>query len=172
MGLSLALLLPGFNALPKAGEPSCNTDMNEPEQPKKGWGWMSWAVVAGVILMFAILVPALFNSVLNVIYQMRQMHSCKSVTTSLRIFANDFKGHYPDSLVRYSGTANKAFKGLVAEGYADDERIFGGEISPFYADGRIGLGPDFAGAVGPSENHWMMLGGLTVHDNSQHPLIY
>lgn len=146
--------------------------MNEPEKPRKGWGCLQWGVVIVVFFIFSSLAVPLYNMLLFTAYQERQAHSGRRIILSLKVFAQDWKGRYPDSFIDQATTANKVFRRLIHEEILADDFIFGGEISPYHADGKIGSAPDYAKAVEPGENHWMMLGGQSLHHPPDHPLIY
>jgi hypothetical protein len=146
--------------------------MNEPERSKKGWRRLQWGVIVFLALVGALMWQPLCNEVLNTTYQQRQARKGQSILFALRVFANDNSSRYPDSFGAYHGSANKAFRGLLSQGVVEDERIFGGEISPFYGDRDHGQAPNFEKAVGPGENHWMMLGALSSHSHPTQPLIF
>ncbi len=145
--------------------------MNEPEKPRKGWGWTQWLCVLLVIGLTPLLVQVIFNGVMDLAYRGRQAQNGKKIIFAFKIFANDNGSTFPDVRAKRT-TANQVFRDLIAYEIVEDEQLFSGELSPYVADGIIGEAPDFKEAVQPGENHWAVLGGLTTHDQSNHPAIY
>ena len=146
--------------------------MNEPEKPKKGWGWLQWGVVIMVLFMIGAFAVPLYNWFLLSAYQGRQARQGREIILCLKVFAQDWKSRYPDSFQDDSTSANKVFRRLIHEEILADDTVFGGQISPYWADGKIGTAPAYDQAVEPGENHWMMLGGQSLHHAPEHPLIY
>jgi hypothetical protein len=86
----------------------------------------------------------------------------REITISVRIWANDNLEKYPDSKLGEKATANMAFRELFKSDILHDECIFGGERSRFIPDRVIGSAPDYAKALEPGENHWMLVAGLST----------
>ncbi len=147
--------------------------MNEPEKLKRRWGKLQWGVVLSIALLLVfVMVPVIYNVVIDRAYRARQARNGKSIILSLKVFAQDCGSRYPDGFQNRHVTANSVFRTLIHDEIVGDERVFDGLISPYFGDGRIGSSPDFLQAVEPGENHWMMLGEMTTMDESQHPLIF
>lgn len=145
--------------------------MNEPEKPKKGWGWMSWAVVALVSGLVALLVPVIHNMVVDLAFRNALSTKGREVIRTFKSFASDYGSRYPDRLGNPT-SSNQVFRNLILDEYVASENIFGGVNSPYVEDGIIGEAPDFKEAVLSGENHWVVLGGLGTFIHPSHPLIY
>ncbi|TLD72679.1 type II secretion system protein [Phragmitibacter flavus] len=86
----------------------------------------------------------------------KSINNCRQILLALQIYAADHDGRYPTG-----ETANVAFRELFKNEILETEWIFGGRISPYQDDGRIGESPDFKHALEPGENHWAMTQGLS-----------
>lgn len=105
----------------------------------------------------------------------KQTHACltaRGIVMCVRIWANDHSGKYPDSILDENATANMAFRELFKSDIILDERIFRGERSPFIPDGEIGSSPEYAKALEPGENHWMLVAGLSNASPGRTPLFF
>jgi hypothetical protein len=100
------------------------------------------------------------------------INNAKHVLLYLKSYAADHDSKYPDALLPNAQTSNDAFRQMFKEGIVDDEKVFGGFLSPFRPDGKIGRAPDFAEAVKAGENHWAMTKGITEADPDKTPLIF
>ncbi len=96
----------------------------------------------------------------------------REITVSVRIWASDHSDKHPDSILGEKATANMAFREFFKSEILHDERIFGGERSPFIPDGEIGSAPDYAKALEPGENHWMLVAGLSPKSPGRTPLFF
>lgn len=90
----------------------------------------------------------------------------------VKAWAEDHSGKYPDSIVGEKATSNMAFRELFKSDVVQDERAFRCLRSPFVPDGEIGSAPDFAKALEPGENHWMLVAGLSNESPGRTPLIF
>jgi hypothetical protein len=125
----------------------------------EGSQWVRAAcVVVGVmgLILLGMSVVAYRNVIAHKAPQMRATNNLRQIIMGLKVYAADHNGEYPTGR-----TANEAFRQLVQSDIVQDERLFGCPFSPFVPDGEIGEAPDFAKAVGPGENHWMLVDGLT-----------
>lgn len=147
---------------------------NEPEKPKRGWGWLQ----LGVVLVVLSLIACYFISSSQVIsVQAWQTQGCmkaRQITGMLLTYASDHDGHYPDFGKDPSKlTSNEVFRDLVrvlaADGLTVDETTFSCPQSAFVGDKNLGQAPDFKEALRPGENHWMMIAGL--RNDSRSPLL-
>lgn len=145
--------------------------MNEPEKPKKGWGWMQWLCMLLVVCLTPLMASVIHDSVIDLAYRGRQAQSGKDIIFAFKVFANDNGSTFPDVRAKLT-TSNQAFRELIKHEYVETENLFGGYISPYVSDGFIGGAPEFEKAVQPGESHWVVLGGLTTHTQNAHPVIY
>lgn len=97
---------------------------------------------------------------------------CKQITISLRLYASDHDGKYPDSIAPNVHSSNDAFRLLFKEGILETEKIFGCPNSPYKPDCNIGAPPDFLEAVKSGENHWAMTKGLSDAMDGSIPLVF
>lgn len=123
-----------------------------------------------VAVLLSALVPT-FNSVAPKANQTVTAGNCRRIITALRLYAQDHKGKYPDADASEPMTSNDAFRVLFREGYVDDERCFGANVSRFVPDNVIGSKPSFPKALEAGENHWAMTKGLTHSSNALTPLV-
>jgi hypothetical protein len=100
------------------------------------------------------------------------INNCRQIVTSLKIYASDNSGSYPDVSNREFLSSNEVFHELFTSGVLTTESIFGSPESSFRPDSNIGEKPDFIEAVKPSENHWAMTKGLSDSSPSSLPLIF
>ncbi len=149
--------------------------MNEPEKPKKGWGWLQWGVVILVLLFSILLTFDMVSPMSDQISKANQTSSsnnCRQIIMAMKIWAQEHNGAYPDSGIGDGASANGVFRKLVQEEIILDERIFGGKQSPFQPDGYIGQAPEFLEAVAAGENHWMMIAGQNIKSGGTRPLVF
>ncbi len=104
--------------------------------------------------------------------QMKAASNARVIIGTLRHYAVDHNGHYPDSDHPEITSSNEAFRYVFTGGYTLDERIFGCPASRFVPDGNVGTSPDFKQALQPGENHWAMTAGLTVNSPAKAPVIF
>ncbi len=105
----------------------------------------------------------------------KQSSACstaRGIVMCVKAWAQDHSGKYPDSILGEKATSNMAFRELIKSDHLLDERIFLGERSPFIPDGEIGSAPDFAKALEPGENHWMLVAGLSNASPDRTPLFF
>lgn len=86
---------------------------------------------------------------------------------AMKAYAADNAGKYPTGR-----TANEAFRELIRADILQDERVFGCTFSRYVPDNDVGEAPDFAKAVGPGENHWMLVDGLTDSSLAWSPVVF
>ncbi len=141
--------------------------MNEPEKPKKGWGWLQWGVAVAVMLLMASLYVPTFARISPMANQSTTSNNCRQIIMALKIYAEENNGVIPDG-----ETANLVFRKLIQKEVVQDERIFGGKVSPFVPDDNIGIAPNFEEAVSPGENHWMIVVGLKPGNAATIPFVY
>ncbi|WP_146850603.1 hypothetical protein [Brevifollis gellanilyticus] len=92
--------------------------------------------------------------------QTSAINNCLQIIMAMKIWAADEKGVFPDAKLPATATVNDVFRTLIRDEIIHDERIFGARLTPFKPDGQIGAAPNFAQALQPGENHWMMMAGL------------
>lgn len=104
--------------------------------------------------------------------QMKQTEHGRQLYHALIGWAVDHEGFLPDHGLGNEATANQAFRRLLQDGLLHDETVFGGIRSPYTGDKKIGAAPDFAEAAGAGENHWMLVGGLTLKAPGTTPFFF
>ncbi len=145
--------------------------MNEPEKPKKGWGWLQWGFIMVVSLIGVGVAIPTFHGTAVQSRQTSASNNCRQIIMALRLYAEEHKGAFPDEVVPGITTANGAFRELIREQIIEDERIFSAIASPFIADGNIGQHPSYLEAVSAGENHWMMIAKLRSSDPGHYPFL-
>jgi len=134
--------------------------------------WSRWSLgIVIIVILVGILIVFLAIPTQDVISdksnQMKATSNCRQIIMAMKAYAADHNGKYPTGR-----TANEVFRELVRADILQDERIFGSPLSRFVPDKDVGLAPDFAKAVGPGENHWMMLGGLRDDSLAIAPVVF
>jgi hypothetical protein len=99
----------------------------------------------------------------------RSISNCRQIILSIRLYASDEGGAYPDSKLPGATDSNTVFRQLIIAGSLEDEKIFG---SPGGPDGNVGEMPDYAEAILPGENHWAMTKGLNDSSPGSIPLVF
>jgi hypothetical protein len=103
----------------------------------------------------------------------KSIANCRQIILSIRLYAADEGGIYPDARVPGAKDSNTVFRQLIVAGSLEDEKIFGAPpCSPFVPDGVIGSAPDYAQAVERNENHWAVTTGLNDSSPRSIPLVY
>jgi hypothetical protein len=102
----------------------------------------------------------------------QSISNSRQIVLSIRLYAEDHDGAYPDSAVPLATDSNTAFRQLIITGAVEDEKMFGCGASRFMPDGDIGSAPDYSRALQPGENHWAMTKGLNVNSPGEIPLVY
>lgn len=144
---------------------------NEPEKPKKGWGCLQWGVVVGVCFFVGIIWPT-FLAIQTRSHQVKASSNARQIIGLMMSYASDYEGHYPDHGKEPSKlTANAALRSLVQEELIHDETIFGSQESRFKPDGNLGQAPDYAQALEPGENHWMMVANQKNTSPTHYPIL-
>lgn len=146
--------------------------MNEPEQPKKGWGYLLWGVVVVVLLLIITLWLAIRNVIFDHAYKSSASVNCRQIIMCLHIWAEDNNGVFPDATFPCPHSSNQVLRKLFQEDIAQDERLFGARGSPFMPDNDIGEAPNFPHALEPGENHWAMVVGLNPRSEGSLPLVF
>ena len=146
--------------------------MNEPEKPKKGWGWLLWGVVIVVLLLLVSLWWTIFIVTKDIANQSSVSNNARKTIMAMKIWAHDNGGAYPDSAFQERTTANQVFRKLIQDEIIEDERIFGGKGGYFVGDGNIGTAPAYDEAVKPGENHWMITAGQNTNSSTETPLVF
>lgn len=134
---------------------------------RKKWGLGILIFVAALVGLLISLALPTFNVIAPKANQMKATSNCRQITMAMKAYAADHHGRYPTGK-----TANEVFRELVREDILQDERIFGSPLSRFIPDNDIGLVPDFAQAVGPGENHWMVMDGLKDNSPEYMPVVF
>ena len=149
-------------------------EIEEPSQQRwKPWGWDYWilgtffTLVAVLVLMVFALPMEREPRVQELARQMQAVNNCRQIIISLKSYASDHGGKYPDG-----ATANDAFRELIKAGLMEDERVFSAPKSPYVGDNEIGEAPEYARALQARENHWAMTKGLTDDSPGDWPLVF
>ncbi len=135
------------------------------------WVLRPWEATV-VIFLFAFII-ALYGTVIRGrerhgwARQVQASNNCRQIIISLKSYAGDHGGKYPDG-----ATANDVFRQLIKEGLLEDERIFSAPASPYLGDNNVGTAPDYAEALEPGENHWAMTRGLKDDSPGDCPLVF
>ncbi len=135
--------------------------------PKKGWGCLQWLVVGVILLLALVFMPCTFNRVSYRAPMMQASSNCRQILISMKSYACDHNGHYPEGR-----TANEAFRELFKAGLMEDERAFTATSSSFEPDNNIGEDPNFDEALVAGENHWAMTRGVKDSDSGNTPLVF
>lgn len=155
-------------------EPSTTCEMSEAEAqpPRIKRRRLRWGLILCLLIGFGWVLP----SYLTFAYRVEQMNALSQASELFRRLFND--GHerraYPDQDPHPKAgklTANVALRALFKEDSTVREELFGGLYSRFKPDGKIGSPPDYAEALKPGENHWMMVAGLDPQSPSHFPLL-
>ncbi len=142
-------------------------DQRPAEAKRGGWGWGTWVFVVALGILMTMLVFPWGSRVSPKANQMKATSNCRQIIMAMKAYAADYGGEYPRGK-----TANEAFRELLKADILQDERLFGCPLSPFVPDGEIGPAPDFPKAVGPGENHWMLVDGQTDTSPAWTPLVF
>lgn len=134
---------------------------------RKKWGLGVWIFLSllGLVLLF--LVRARFCVITHKADQMKATSNCRQIVMAMKAYAADHNGKYPKGK-----TANQVFRELVRADIFQDERVFGCPLSCYIPDNDVGLAPDFNKAVGPGENHWMVVDGLRDDALAYTPVVF
>lgn len=131
------------------------------------WGRKSCAFVGVLGLFLILLAAAAINVITDKANQSLATSNCRQIIMAMKAYAADHGGKYPTGR-----TANELFRELIRADILEDERIFGGPLSRFSPDGEVGKPPDFTKAVGPGENHWMVVDGLKDDSPALTPVVF
>lgn len=139
---------------------------------RTSWTWIEWVTSAILVLLVGMLILAATPMCGCGGQISKSVANCRQIILSIRLYAADHNGAYPDSAVPLATDSNTVFRQLIIAGALEDEKIFGCGASRFMPDGDIGTAPNYSRAAMPGENHWAMTKGL--HDNSpgDMPLVY
>jgi prepilin-type N-terminal cleavage/methylation domain-containing protein len=133
-------------------------------------------VVITIIAILAGLAVPTYTYVQMLANQARGVNNAKQIIISMKLFSKDHSSQYPDSVPNpatgsLAQNANDAFRLIIQEKLAPDERIFGCPAG-FNPDGSMGLSPNYGTALMPGENHWAMTAGQTDTTVGSMPLVY
>jgi Tfp pilus assembly major pilin PilA len=148
--------------------------MNEesviPKKPKMTWPEVL-AVITVLLILASLIVPTFARTCAkgNIT---KGISNARQVIISLKIYAADHDGKYPDAFLKDPRSSNEVFRVLFQENHVDNELIFGCPISPFVPDGNIGDDEDRSKALEAGENHWAMTAGLNDRASGSIPLVY
>ncbi|MFO1485770.1 MAG: type II secretion system protein [Verrucomicrobiaceae bacterium] len=133
-------------------------------------------VVITIIAILASLAVPTYTLIQRMANQIRGVNNAKQIIVSMKLFAKEHNSQYPDSVPNpltgsSAQTANDAFRYMIQEKFATDERIFGcpAGLNP---DSNIGQGPSYGYALMPGENHWAMTGNQTDATEGNMPLVF
>jgi hypothetical protein len=127
------------------------------------------ALLAGLAFILFCMAATSRTCVLS--QDLRAISNCRQVILSIRLYAADEGGVYPDAKLPFATDSNAVFRQLFVEGYLEDEKIFGC-YGLFLPDGSIGTSPDYGEALTPDENHWAMTKGLNAQSPGSIPLVF
>ena len=123
-------------------------------------------------LVLGLLVPV-FNRMSEKSPQMQAANNCRQILISLKSYAGDNGGNYPDfSKDDPPQTSNDVLRQLIKAGLLEDARVFSAPNSPYVGDNNIGKAPGYAEALRARENHWAMTKGLIDDSNGSFPLLF
>ena len=146
--------------------------MNEPEKPKKGWGWLQWGFIIVMSLIGISLIVPTFHGTAVMARQSAAAYNCHQIMMALKVWAAENNGNFPDSKLPPPVNSNQVLRRLIQNELLQDERIFGAPYSPFVPDGMIGNSPDYTKACEPGENHWMLVAGLSADTKGIYRVIF
>jgi hypothetical protein len=134
--------------------------------------WSRWSLgIVVIVILVGILIVFLAIPTQDVISdksnQMKATSNCRQIIMAMKAYAADHNGKYPTGR-----TANEVFRELVRADILEDERVFGCPLSCYIPDNDVGLAPDFNKAVGPGENHWMVVDGLGDDALASMPVVF
>jgi hypothetical protein len=105
--------------------------------------------------------------------QTKAINNCRQILTTLKIYASENSGAYPDSETLKTMSSNEAYRLLFQSGILNSESIFGCPSSnDGNPDGIIGTSPDFREASKPGENHWALTKGLSDSVDGSLPVVF
>lgn len=140
---------------------------------KQGFTLIELLVVITIIAILASLSMAAIGKMGEKGQITKSIANCRQIILSIRLFASDEGGKYPDQdTTNPATTANEAFRNLIKAGSLEDEKIFGCGASKYNPDGNIGTAPQYDEAVKAGENHWMMTADLNDSSAGGIPLVY
>ena len=136
-------------------------------------------VVISIIAILAGIALPVFGEVQVKGAQSKVLSNIKQVGLACRLFADDFNGLFPTYTIDDAtgkmtttevGDSNTAFSQLFDAGYMKTEQLFFCAKSAFTKtppDEKMGAGS----TLGPGENHFAYVLGLTTTSNAAYPLI-
>jgi len=132
-------------------------------------------VITIIAILAGLAVPA-YTIVQRIANQNKGVSNARQVILAMKLFAKDHSSQYPDTVPNpvtgsLAQNANDAFRYMIQEKCAPDERIFGCP-SGYNPDGTIGLSPNYGNALLPGENHWAMTAGQTDTTVGSMPLVF
>jgi hypothetical protein len=130
------------------------------------------ATLAAVILAGSLAAVWVWAQVLDFALESGTLAIGQGIFISIKTWANDHSGRHPDSILGEKATSNMAFRELFKSDIMLVERVFSTVRSPFVPDGEIGSAPDYAKALEPGENHWMLVAGLSNESPGRTPLFF
>jgi hypothetical protein len=111
--------------------------MNEPEKPKKGWGWLQWGFIIVVSLIGISLIVPTIGFTASMANQTASANNARQIIMALKIWASENNGVFPDAKLPSPVSSNQVLRRLIQNEILEDERIFGATNSPFAPDGNI-----------------------------------
>lgn len=146
----------------------------ELKRSDQGFTLIELLVVITIIAILAGAAVPAFNLVQERANQTDAQGRARQIIASLRIYAGDHEGIYPDggSNDEEASTSNDAFRKLFKEGCIDAEQVFGCKASKYQPDKNIGEKPEYEQALENGENHWAMTKGITDSSGSSVPLVF
>lgn len=143
------------------------------KRTQQGFTLIELLVVITIIAILAGLAVPAFSSVQERARQMQAVNNCRQIIISLKNYAGDNGGNYPDfDKNDPPQTSNDAFRHLIKGGQLEDERVFTAPASPYQGDNNIGEPPEYSEALGPGECHWVMTKGLSDSASGNAPVVF
>jgi hypothetical protein len=128
-------------------------------------------ILFGTAILAGLAMPA-FTTVQEKARIMEASNNVRQIIISMKSYADDHDGKYPDADASNPKTANDAFRVLIKEGLLNDERVFTAAGSAFKGDDNIGVAPGYEEALQPGENHWALTKGASDSSESNLPVVY
>lgn len=130
------------------------------------------ATLAALILAGTLAVLRWCSQVSDLAMESSTLTTGQGIFMGIKTWARENEGKYPDSILGEKATSNMVFRELFKSDVLLNECVFRTARSPYIPDGEIGSEPDYAKALEPGENHWMLVAGLSNASPGRTPLFF